>query len=144
MSLELNTPLPDAASVAGTGTVAEGLTTALYGIGGKRNGGALANAVASMQASTAGALTALAAAVAAVDGDVKTAATQEAIDHAANLTAVAKVGALDPAALEPVLQSALTQLGWTPPPSVKDIAVADAAAVAPAVLALIQAQFTKQ
>lgn len=137
MSLELTTALPDPLSVAGTNTVAEGLTASLYGITSHRNGGALANAVASMQASTAGALTALATAVAAVDSDVKTAATQEAIDHAANLTAISKVGSLDPTLLENDLQGALTQLGWTPPPSVKDIAIADAAAVAPAVLALI-------
>lgn len=140
MSFDLLTALPDPKSVAGTGTVQEALTAALYGIGGRRNGGSLADAVAgiaSAQTSTAAALTALATAVATTDSDVKAVATQEAIDHAANLTAWSKVSALDPAALEPVLQGALTQLGWTPPPSVKDIAVADAAAVAPAVLALI-------
>jgi hypothetical protein len=137
MSFDLTTPLPDPLSVAGNGTVEEALATALYGIGGKRNGGALANAVASMQTSTAAALTALTAAIVAVDSDVRVAATQEATDHAANLTAISKVAALDPAVLETGIQSALTALGWTPPPSVKDIAVADAAAVAPAVLALI-------
>lgn len=143
MSFDLTTPLPDPLSVAGAGTVAEGLATALYGIGGKRNGGALANAVASMQASTAAGLTALATAMATTDADVKVAATQEALDHAANLTAISKVGSLNPTLLESDLQAVLTQIGWTPPPSVKDIATADAAAVAPAVLALIAGKLSQ-
>lgn len=48
--MNLTDQLPDPKTVAGDGTVQEALATVLYGIGGRRFGGALANAIASMQA----------------------------------------------------------------------------------------------
>lgn len=98
-----------------------------------------AQSVASL-ATVSSALTAIATALAATDADVKAAATQEAANHAADLTAVAKVGSIDPATLETALHTALTALGWTPPPTAQDIAAASSAVTAPAVLALIAAK----
>ncbi|HYS38470.1 MAG TPA: hypothetical protein VEO01_22865, partial [Pseudonocardiaceae bacterium] len=105
MSFDLTTQLPDPASVAGTGTVQEALATALYGIGGKRNGGALANAVASIQTQ----LTAIQGAL-----------TQEEADLLAAVKGVT-AGAVDvktfAAALAPILAPILAPLlpaGATP------------------------------
>jgi len=78
---------------------------------------------------TSAKLDALATAVSGVDADEKAAA-------AATLAAVAKVSAIDPATLEADLHTALTALGWTPPPTAQDVA----AATAPAVVALFQSK----
>lgn len=122
--MELTYALPDPLSVAGSGTVAEGLTVALDGIAGKRNGGALANALGNIQAQ----LVTLASAVAG-------ASAQEKTDAAATITAIGKVGQLDPTALEADLTAALKALGWTAPSTPTQTAAA--------VLALFQSQLAK-
>lgn len=66
--MNLTDQLPDAKTVAGTGTVQEALTAVLYGISGRRFGGSLADAIAEIQAQ----LTDLTAAVAALAKPVPT------------------------------------------------------------------------
>lgn len=74
VQIDLNQPLPDPASVAGTGTVGEALTVMLGGIAGKRNAGAGAVEEAQIDADLQHVL----AAVAGADSDVKAGIAQVA------------------------------------------------------------------